>query len=155
MNSSPNRASNSAGKSKRKTVSLDYTTASQMIPLVRGIVTDIVAASRKLAELAPEQESLDRNRRALTWEKRQRRYTIGDEIANVERALAGAVSELDSLGLGLADRTAGAVDFPTRINGRPAAFAWNLGEDQLGFWRYTGEDLRRPIPADWQPVAVR
>ena len=154
MNSSPNRASNPAGRPRRKDVSLDYVTASQMLPLVRGIATDIVAAHHKLAELAPEQESLDRNRRALTWDKRQRRYTIGDEIATTEKVLAGAVSELDALGLRLSDDGCGAVDFPTRINGRPAAFSWQVGEDRLGYWRYTGEDLRRPIPTDWQPAGV-
>jgi hypothetical protein len=154
MNSSPNRASNPAGRPRRKDVSLDYATASQMLPLVRGIALDIVAAHKKLAELAPEQEKLDRNRRSLTWDMRQRRYAIADEIVGTEKVLAGAVSELDALGLRLADDGAGAVDFPTRINGRPAAFSWHLGEDRLGYWRYTGEELRRPIPSDWAPVAA-
>jgi hypothetical protein len=129
---------------------LDLATARQMLPLVRSIVTEIVATSRRLSELAPQQELLDENRRALTWASRQRRYAIHEEIAAAERNLAGAVTELDDLGLALVDRGSGRVDFPTRINGRPAAFSWQVGEDALGFWRYTGEDLRRPIPADWQ-----
>jgi len=121
-----------------------------MLPLVRSIVSEIVDTNRRLAELAPQQELLDENRRALTWASRQRRYAIHDEVAKAERNLAGAMTELNDLGLTLVDGGAGRIDFPTRINGRPAAFSWQLGEDGVGFWRYTGEELRRPIPADWQ-----
>jgi hypothetical protein len=153
MNSSPNRASNPAGKPRRKPVTLDLSTARQMLPLVRSIVTDIVDTNRRLAELAPQQEMLDDARRNLTWQSRQRRYAVHEEVANAEKHLAGAVSELDALGLSLVDGAAGRVDFPTRVNGRPAAFSWQLGEDVLGFWRYTEEDLRRPIPADWLTAA--
>ena len=45
---------------------------------------------------------------------------------------------------------AGEVDFPTRINGRPAAFSWRLGDGELAHWHYQGEDQRRPIPTDWK-----
>jgi hypothetical protein len=59
------------------------------------------------------------------------------------------VEELGTLGVKLADAANGVVDFPTRINNRPAAFSWRLGEDALRFWHYAGEELRRPIPMDW------
>jgi hypothetical protein len=124
-----------------------------MLPLVRSIVADIVDTNRRLAELAPQQEMLDDARRNLTWQSRQRRYAVHEEVANAEKHLAGAVSELDALGLSLVDGSAGQVDFPTRVNGRPAAFSWRLGEEAVGFWRYTEEDLRRPIPADWLTTA--
>lgn len=150
MNSSPNRASNPSGKPRRKEISLDYATTRQMLPLVRSIVTDIVDASKRLAALAPEQETLDEHRRLLTWASRQRRYAIRDEVVQTEKVLADATAELDNLGLRLVDAPNGRVDFPTRINGRSAAFSWQLGEDAVSFWRYGGEDLRRPIPADWQ-----
>lgn len=156
MNSSPNRASNPPGKPRKKDVTLDLSTARQMLPLVRSIVTDIVDTNRRLTELTSQQEILDDSRRALTWPGRERRYAIRDEVTRAEKNLAGAVSELDALGLTLVDRAEGKVDFPTRINGRPAAFSWRLGEDGVGFWRYSGEELRRPIPADWQQgVPVR
>jgi hypothetical protein len=150
MNSSPNRASNPAGKSRRNDVNLDLATVRHMLPLVRSIVTDIVDTTRRLETLAPEQETLEEYRRSLSWASRQRRYAIRDEIEQAHKSVAGAVTELDVLGLSLADARAGRVDFPTRINGRPAAFSWQLGEDGVAFWRYSGEELRRPIPADWQ-----
>ncbi len=152
MSSSPNRASpHPAGKPRRKDVTVDLPTARQMLPLVRSIVADIADTQKRLTGLTSEQEALDRNRRALGWTDRQRRYAVHDEVAKAEKNLAGAVSELDALGLTLVDAEAGRVDFPTRINGRPAAFSWQLGEDAVQFWRYAGEDHRRPIPPDWQP----
>ena len=151
MSSSPNRASrHPAGKPRKPDVMLDLPTARQMLPLVRSIVTDIVDTHQRLSELSVEREALDDNRRGLDWANRQRRYAVHEEVAKTEKHLTGAVSELSALGLTLVDSVSGQVDFPTRINGRPAAFSWRLGEDGVGHWRYTGEDHRRPIPADWQ-----
>lgn len=150
MNSSPNRASRPTEKAKRKVANLDLTTARRMLPLVRSIVTDIVTTAEQIQTLAPEQATLDEYRRSLTWASRERRYAVTDAIANAERSLDGAVRELDTLGVSLVDGRQGQVDFPTRINGRPAAYSWRLGEEALDYWRYAGEENRRPIPAEWQ-----
>lgn len=149
MSNTPNRASNSAGKPRKKEVTLDLTTARQMLPLVRSIVTDIVNSRQALNKLAPEQERLDRQRRELAWQERERRYQISDEIAAAEKAWATAVNELNGLGVTLIDDEAGEVDFPTKVNGRTAAFSWLLGEENLRHWHYADEESRRPIPADW------
>lgn len=150
MNSSPNRASRQTEKAKRKVANLDLRTARRMLPLVRSIVTDIVTTAEQIQTLAPEQATLDEYRRSLTWASRERRYAVTDAIANAERSLDGAVRELDTLGVSLVDGRQGQVDFPTRINGRPAAYSWRLGEEALDYWRYAGEENRRPIPAEWQ-----
>jgi hypothetical protein len=150
MNSSPNRASRTTEKAKRKVANLDLKTARRMLPLVRSIVADIVTTAGQLNTLAPEQATLDEYRRSLTWASRERRYAVTDAIAHAERNLHGAVRELDTLGVSLVDTNQGQVDFPTKINGRPAAYSWRLGEDALDYWRYAGEETRRPIPAEWQ-----
>ena len=158
MSTPSRRTSQSSGKSRKKAVTLDLPTTRQMLPLVKSIVADIVGTKQRLTKLVPEHESLERNRRSLGWAQRQRRYSITDEIAQAERNLTGAVSELDALGLTLVDDLAGQVDFPTRINGRPAAFSWQLGEEGVAHWHYTGEPQRRPIPMDWQqgtPLRLR
>ena len=149
MNGSSNRASNSAGKIRKSAIPLDLHTARQMIPLVRSIVSDIVGTRRRLGSLSPEQELLDQNRRSLDWSNRQRRYRLQEEVIQAETELKRAETELAALGLSLVDAEGGQVDFPTKINGRPAAFSWQLGEDALGFWHYSGEKQRRPIPSDW------
>jgi len=154
MSTSPNRASNSAGKPRKsREVTLDLPTARQMLPLVKHIVTDIVGVQDRLTKLTPEQERLDRHRRDLVWLERQRRYQIHEEIVAAERSMTHAVGELSDLGVNLVDPEAGEVDFPTKINGRPAAFTWKLGEDLLAYWHYSGEEQRRPIPQDWDQGA--
>ncbi len=154
MSNTPNRASNSAGKPRKKEVTLDLTTARQMLPLVRSIVADILTARRAIGKLTPEQERLDRQRRELVWQERQRRYQVIDEIAAAEKAWTAAVTELNSLGVTLVDDEAGEVDFPTKVNGRTAAFSWLVGEDALRHWHYSDEESRRPIPADWDKAGA-
>ena len=154
MSNTPNRAGNSAGKPRKKEVSLDLTTARQMLPLVKSIVADIVNSRRALNKLTPEQDRLERQRRDLVWQERQRRYQVTDEIAAAEMAWATAVGELNNLGITLVDDEAGEVDFPTKVNGRTAAFSWLAGEDGLRHWHYTDEESRRPIPADWDKAGA-
>ena len=120
-----------------------------MLPLVQSIVSDIVSSRQAISRLTPEQERLERHRRDLVWLERQRRYQLTDEIAAAEKVLTTAVTELSGLGVNLVDEEAGEVDFPTKINGRPAAFSWRLGDASLGHWHYQDEEQRRPIPTDW------
>ena len=62
MSNTPKRAFGSSAKSKRKEVNLDLSTARQMLPLIRGIVKDIIETQAHLQKLQPEQDSLDRHR---------------------------------------------------------------------------------------------
>lgn len=151
MSSSPKRAFGSSAKSRRKEVNLDLSTARSMLPLVQSIVRDIVAISSEMNRLHPESENLDRHRRELVWEERERRYHIHEELHTAEKRLKTAVFELGELGLTLVDGDAGRVGFPTRINGRSALFTWQPGENDVNFWSYEEEAARRPIPADWLP----
>ena len=80
MKGSPKRASNSPRQSARAPVVLDLPTVQKMLPLVRRIVADLLAAEQDNGSLLWELEGLDRNRRTLTWPERQRRYQIQDEI---------------------------------------------------------------------------
>ncbi len=61
------------------------------------------------------------------------------------------MTELNELGLSLLDHERGRVAFPTRINGRPALFSWQPDEDNVSYWSYEEEEVRRPIPPDWVP----
>jgi len=151
MNDTPRRAFGASAKSKRKDVNLDLPTARQMLPLVKSIVAEIVDRRTHLNRLHPEQESLERHRRDLAWQERARRYQIQEEIVATEGAYKQAVSELKDLGLALVDVNRGRVAFPTRINGRPAVFTWEPGEESVDFWSYEDEEMRRPIPTEWVP----
>lgn len=154
MSNTPNRASNSAGKPRKREIVHDLATARRMLPLVQSIVTDVIAARRALDALVPEQERLDRNRRELAWQERQRRYQITDEIAAAERRWATAVGELTELGVALVNDETGEVDFPTKVNGRLAAFSWLVGEPELKHWHYADDEVRRAIPTEWEKAGT-
>jgi hypothetical protein len=154
MSNTPNRASNSAGKPRKKDIALDLSTAQQMLPLVKSIVADIINCRQAITKLTPEQDRLERHRRDLVWLERQRRYQLKDEIAAAEKILSGALTELTGLGINLVDDEAGEVEFPTKINGRSAAFTWRFGEESLRNWHYSGEEQLRPIPKDWDQTST-
>src|SRR5205807_8821733 len=97
-----------------------------------------------------ELEGLDRNRRALTWPERQRRYLIQDEITRFGDRRKELEGELGQLGVQLVDAVHGRVGFPTIVNAKPAYFSWQPGEAEVGFWHFAeGDDRRRPIPTNW------
>jgi hypothetical protein len=151
MNDTPKRAFGASAKSKKPEITVDLPTARHMLPLVKSIVRDIVDTKKNLSQLHPEQESLERHRRELNWKERERRYRIDDEIAAAEKSYKSAISELRGLGVDLIDGDHGRVAFHTRINGRPAVFTWQQGEDNVGHWNYEDEEQRRPIPNEWIP----
>src|SRR5262245_22744776 len=150
MRGSPKRAPNSPRPSKKAAVVLDLPTVHKMLPLVRRIVGDLLAAEQQLGALMWEQESLDDNRRTLTWPQRQRRYFVQDEISRVKDARRDLEDELEQIGVKLTDSVHGRVGFPTIVNAKPAFFTWQHGEAEIGFWHFADDaDRLRPIPTAW------
>lgn len=148
-----NTASGASEKPDRRDEPLTLETARRMLPLARRVVADILRHRQRLGELLPEQDRLDRERRTLGWADRLRRYHLRDEIAGEEHNLRDALAELEVLGLDLMDAVAGRLGFPTIVNDRAAFFSWTPGEDDVAFWHYADETLRRRIPASWAKVA--
>jgi hypothetical protein len=128
-------------------------TARRMLALVGRVVGDLLQGRRRLAELRPEQDRLDRLRRTLAWPERSRRYQLREEIAAAEQQVQDARAELTVLGVAIIDAAEGRVGFPTVVNGRTAFFSWKPGEEGLGFWHFEGETGRRQIPASWAKSA--
>jgi hypothetical protein len=131
---------------------LSLGTARRMLPLVRRIVADILRYQRRLAELLPEQERLDRRRRTLAWPERCRRYQLQEEVRAAEAQLQEVQAELEGLGVALLDRTDGRLGFPTIVNDSRAFFSWRPGEEGVRYWHFAGETVRRLIPASWTEV---
>jgi len=128
---------------------LTWGTSHAMLPLVGRIAADVVCYQNRLAELQPEQARLERHRRTLTWPERSRRYRIQDEIADLEKGMQEAFTELGGLGVALLDARSGLVGFPTIVNDRRAYFSWKPGEDGLNFWNYADDLFRQPVPESW------
>jgi hypothetical protein len=149
MNRTPRRPTRDSHAESVSADYLDLPTASGMLPYIRSIVSDVVDRSQTIAKLIPQQDLYDDARRSLNWECRQRRYAVTEEIEKAHESLATAIGELNALGVNLTDANSGAVEFPTKINNRPAFFAWKLGEESLQYWSYYDESKQRPIPGEW------
>jgi len=147
--STENRAHGASEKPARRDRGVSLAEAGNMLPLVRRIVADVVAGQQCVAQLTPEEEQLHRQRRALSWPQRARMYEMKEQIAAAERSRQEALAELDSLGVVVIDGEFGRVGFPTVVNGRPAYFSWQPGEEAIRFWHFAEEQQRRPVPVTW------
>lgn len=128
---------------------LSLATVQKMLPLVRGIVADLLVRRGRLDDFVPEQDRLERGKRSLGWSDRRRRYALQEQITCEERAIQSAVDELRDLGLSLLDAGAGRVGFPTLVNNRRAYFTWQPSDDGLHSWQFAEENVCRPIPQAW------
>jgi hypothetical protein len=115
--------------------------AQRTLPLVRRIVTDIVADYRALLAMA---EHRDEQR-----DRGQRRAAIG--IEQRTRHLSGRIeermTELSEIGCELRDWENGIVDFRTYRVGREVCLCWKLGEPTIAHWHETcaGNTARKPL----------
>src|SRR5262245_38965820 len=144
-----NRASGASEQSGAPGTILTWHASRAMLPLVGRIAVDVQRHHRRLLQLRPELASLERNRKALTWPERSRRYHLEDEVARVEADLRAATAELDALGVALLDAGPGMVGFPTLVNERRSYFSWQPGEETIAWWNYASDRQRRPVPEEW------
>jgi hypothetical protein len=150
MNGSTENTAHGASETpERRDVLINLATARSMLPLVGRIVDDIVQSYRVLVQLGPEEEKLHRERRNLNWPERSRRYRIQDELAKADRYYQEALAELASLGVVVVDPGEGRVGFPTLVNSRKALFSWRRGEEDVQYWHFPEETVRRRIPLSW------
>lgn len=147
MSGKSDRASGARAKSRRRVELSDLPTVRRMLPLIQRIVCDIVQDSKDLNRFTFEQEGLDRNKRELTWPERERRYMVQGEVIRLQSRLEDEHRELASLGAVYFGSNDGRIGFPTLVNGRPAYFSWQIGDEGVNFWHFDGESDRRPIPA--------
>lgn len=128
---------------------LNLKTVHKMLPLVRGIVTDVMTRHLALATLQPQEEHLQRHKRSLSWMQRKQRYLLQADLADQDQALQDALQELTELGVVMLDVHEGRVGFPTLVNNRPAFFTWSPNEDAPHSWQFAEENVARPIPPAW------
>lgn len=117
--------------------------ANKTLPLVRRIVTDIVATHRSLVERLDELRSLEPEGGAGA-----RRRQLEEEIEGLAETVNRFIAELDAIGALFKGVEEGLVDFYSTLDGRPVFLCWKLGEESIEWWHeldagYVG---RRPLP---------
>ena len=122
--------------------------ANELLPTVRPLVERMVEAKRALD--AAQAEADDVSTRISGNGGGLPPARLAEVDAGVNRRateLAGALEEIQALGVVVKDLDTGLVDFPSVRDGRDVLLCWRLGEDEVAFWhRYDdGFAGRRPI----------
>jgi hypothetical protein len=129
-------------------VELPYTVAraNRALPLVRGIVSDLVQSVARWqdavrhVELASHDNVLD-NAESERWQRETQR--LAGEVE-------ACVRELMELGVEVRALDTGLVDFPGTLDGRDVFFCWMLGEAAVTHWheRDAGFSGRQRLPVE-------
>jgi hypothetical protein len=119
---------------KRFTLAL----ANKTLPLVRRIVSDIVAAHDHALEV---QAQVERQRDGKEQASAQSELDV-----TLDR-LQDLVDELIDIGCELKDYQTGLIDFIGRHQGRDVYLCWKLGEEKIGYWHELNAGFagRKPV----------
>jgi hypothetical protein len=119
--------------------------ATQMLPLVRRIVEDIVVSVGRWRERIREFELA--TAAVTTQAPDPRAVELEREAGQIAEEVDRFVRELTALGVELKDYETGLVDFPAERDGRPVYLCWRLGEPSVQFWHEIDAGFvgRRPL----------
>ena len=119
--------------------------ATQMLPLVRRIVEDIVVSVGRWRDRIREFELVTAS--VTSQAPDPRAVELEREAAAIAAEVDRFVRELTALGVELKDYETGLVDFPAVIDGRPVYLCWRLGEPRVQFWHEIDAGFvgRRPL----------
>jgi hypothetical protein len=122
--------------------------ANELLPVVRPLVERMVEGKRALdaaqAEADDVSTRISGNGGGLPP---ARLAEVNAELSRRAAELAGALEEIQDLGVVVKDLDTGLVDFPSVREGRDVLLCWRLGEDEVAFWHGYDEGFagRQPI----------
>jgi hypothetical protein len=127
--------------------------ANRTLPLVKAIVTDIVAKSKRLESARREQRKALARRPRLAvdgGEVNERELLLKREIRELEAQVDEHKSEIEELGCYLKDPVEkGLVDFPAYLGTDVVCLCWHMGEGRIAHYHGMREGFhdRKPLPA--------
>ncbi|MGD2153303.1 MAG: DUF2203 domain-containing protein, partial [Gemmatimonadales bacterium] len=118
--------------------------ANKTLPLVRRIVTDIVAAHNERAELIKEYGHLDHDLETM----KTRRRELDELLHELTDRINAHIDELEKISVVFKGFDLGLVDFYAMMDDREVFLCWKLGEPQVEYWHEldAGYAGRRPLP---------
>ncbi len=117
--------------------------ATEMLPLVRSIVADLVRLSKSIAAQRVQIDGIDGLRETIEHadyqeELRDIRVSLADE----EKRLKACLNELAALGVEPHFPIDGSVDFPAVMNRRQVRLCWHPDDDQVNHWHELGQSFK-------------
>jgi hypothetical protein len=135
--------------------SFTASSATDMLPLVRRIVDDLLRLDRAIKAQREQLKGVDQ----LTGTIEQSDYQ--DELSDIrgsldddQRRFETCLGELTSLGINPHLPFDGSVDFPTELNRRAVRLCWQPGEERVEYWHEVGasKDRRRKLRSESQEL---
>lgn len=127
----------------------DAQEANRILPEVRALVGQIVELSALLPELTDEVRIAQyRHARAGSGQdEADKAESSLSALRATEADLAGALDQLERLGVQLKDPVTGLVDFLSYREGELVELCWRLGEESVAHWHRIGEGFpgRKPL----------
>lgn len=119
----------------------DVHEANRALPVVRGLVAQIVELSEQLPELQDHMRIAEyRMRRSGAGAEDSERFEVSTAaLRRAEDDLAAAFDRLQGMGVQLKDARIGLVDFLAYREGELVELCWKLGEDAVAHWHRIGE----------------
>lgn len=120
--------------------------AERTLPLVRGIVADLVKEYPDWRAGVSRYEALTLAARADSAETTEMQAVLDDVNARAAR-IDGYLKELESIGCVFKGFDAGLVDFPSLRDDQPILLCWRLGEERITHWHPVdgGFEGRQPV----------
>ncbi len=104
--------------------------ANLTLPLVRRIVTDIVAAHNERVEKIKDYGDLDHDLSNMN----RRRRELDVELRELTDRINGYIEELEDVGAIFKGFEPGLVDFPSMLDDQDIFLCWKLGEGRIEYW---------------------
>ena len=104
--------------------------ANSTLPLVRRIVTDIVAAHTERTELVKEYAHLDHDLQVM----KARRNELDEQLRDLTDRINAHIDELEKLGVLFKGFEPGLVDFYAMMDDREVFLCWKMGETEVQIW---------------------
>jgi hypothetical protein len=104
--------------------------ANKTLPLVRRIVTDIVAAHHDRVEAIKEYGHLDHDFESMQLRRRQ----LDEQLQELTDRINRFIDELEDVGVVFKGFEDGLVDFYAMMDDREVFLCWKLGEPQVDYW---------------------
>ncbi len=124
--------------------------ATEMLPLVRSIVADMMRLSESIANQQEQIKGIDELPETIEHADYQEELRdIRASLAEDEQRLQTCLAELAALGVEAHQPIDGTIDFPAVMNRRQVRLCWHPDDDQVNHWHENDESAkdRRPIEA--------